>query len=210
MPLYWGGVLLDKLEAVNKILEAIGDPPAAALDTDGDSEVSYAERHLDQADREIQQRGWTFNTRREVTLTAQVLDNSTYRIVVPGNILRLIAATSHSTPQVTVVNGRLFRLDTNTDEWSSGDTVKVDYVEQVRFELIPLPIADYIVAAAADRHNRRRTRIPDLYAVLGGELVAKRVQALQHEGDDSRLNLLETTESRRFKGNRMPLPHAPS
>lgn len=56
------------LEAVNEILEAIGEPAAAALDTGGTSIEADAERTLDKIDKRVQRWGWAVNEQDEVTL----------------------------------------------------------------------------------------------------------------------------------------------
>lgn len=57
------------LEAVNEILEAIGEPPVSALDTGGTSEEAEAETYLDRASERIQRMGWFANTIEDVELT---------------------------------------------------------------------------------------------------------------------------------------------
>lgn len=56
------------LEAVNKILRTIGEPKASALDTGGTSIEAEAEEFLDDANTEIQGRGWMTNTTRDYEL----------------------------------------------------------------------------------------------------------------------------------------------
>jgi hypothetical protein len=59
---------MTKLEAVNEILEALGEPPVNALDTGGDSIVAEAESTLDSEGRRVQNRGWYINTEQRRTL----------------------------------------------------------------------------------------------------------------------------------------------
>lgn len=59
---------MTKLEAVNEILEAVGEPPASALDTGGTSIEAEAEDTLDKIDKRIQKVGWAVNEQNEVTL----------------------------------------------------------------------------------------------------------------------------------------------
>ena len=53
---------MTKLDAVNEILESVGEPPAAALNTGGNSEIADAERFLDRQVKTILARGWWCNT----------------------------------------------------------------------------------------------------------------------------------------------------
>ncbi len=52
------------LQAVNRIVRVIGEPPFPALDTGGTSVAAEAETLLDEMSMEIQTRGWHENTRR--------------------------------------------------------------------------------------------------------------------------------------------------
>ena len=57
------------LEAVNEIIEAIGEPRATALDTGGTSDVADAERVLDRESRRVQgERWWHTNPYRKFAL----------------------------------------------------------------------------------------------------------------------------------------------
>lgn len=49
------------LEAVNAILEVIGESPVSTLDTGGTSEAGEAETFLDRSRKDILALGWSFN-----------------------------------------------------------------------------------------------------------------------------------------------------
>ena len=53
---------LTTLQAVNELLDAVGEHPFAAVDTGGTSVAGQAERFLDAANIRIQTRGWYANT----------------------------------------------------------------------------------------------------------------------------------------------------
>lgn len=72
---------MNRLSAVNEILECIGEPPAAVLDTGGGSEVADAERILDRENRHTQTRGWIINETKDK------------RILVPETVLTLASVT---------------------------------------------------------------------------------------------------------------------
>jgi len=60
--------MTSRLDAVNEILEALGEPPVDMLDTGGSSIVAEAETVLDRETRRIQKRGWYVNTEFRRTL----------------------------------------------------------------------------------------------------------------------------------------------
>lgn len=57
---------MTKLEAINEMLEWIGQPPVTALDTGGTTDEAEAENTLDRISQKVQQRGWYWNTELDV------------------------------------------------------------------------------------------------------------------------------------------------
>lgn len=72
---------MTKLEAVNEVLQAVGEGPVEELDTGGDTVIADAERILDQESRRVQSRGWAANTEHGRTLHV-----ATHRLAVTGEI----------------------------------------------------------------------------------------------------------------------------
>lgn len=62
---------MTKLDAVNEMLEALGEPPVSALETGLATDAGEAETILDRTSKRIQAQGWVQNTnaREKVTLT---------------------------------------------------------------------------------------------------------------------------------------------
>lgn len=75
-----------KLEAVNAMLAAIGQAPANSLSTTGSLDVSIAVQTLERVNREVQTRGWHFNTDKGFKLSP---DGSTGKIAVTPNIMQI-------------------------------------------------------------------------------------------------------------------------
>lgn len=59
---------MNKLDAVNRILQGLGDPAVTALDTGGVTDAGEAESFLDRANIEVQREGWGANMRQQITL----------------------------------------------------------------------------------------------------------------------------------------------
>lgn len=51
----------EELAAINDMLAAIGESPVNSLEGDMNADVSNARRILNNINREVQSRGWTFN-----------------------------------------------------------------------------------------------------------------------------------------------------
>lgn len=135
---------ITKLEAVNRMLAAIKEQPVSSVEGTGSDFVEMAIAKLDLTSSIVQAQGWTFNTLYEVELTLGV-DNT---IEFPDNTLAIIRAYSgRLLERVSEVNGKLFDVDNNTDEWT--DNVTVDYIVKREWENLPFWIQNYIMAKSA-------------------------------------------------------------
>jgi hypothetical protein len=59
-----------KLEAVNTMLALVGEDAVNSLDTNVSADVALAIRTLEEQNRQVQVRGWHWNTENEATITA--------------------------------------------------------------------------------------------------------------------------------------------
>ena len=58
---------MTRLEAVNAILNAVGDTPINTLEDDESVEVAIINEMIDFTSRSLQSQGWDFNTIPEIT-----------------------------------------------------------------------------------------------------------------------------------------------
>lgn len=139
------------LEAVNELLTAIGTTPVNNLDAPGLTDAAIAKDVIENVGREIQSRGWAFNTERSYTLTP-----SSNKIAVPSNATRvtpaLPAGNNPGEPvQFTIRSDggtmRLYNLITNSFTFTA--TVKADIVWLYAFEALPESARRYITIRAA-------------------------------------------------------------
>lgn len=186
---------MTKLDAVNIVLRGLGRAGVSSLDTDGASDAAQAERVLDAVDIEIQSRGWVFNTRFEVTLSPDGSDH----IALPDGCITIDADGSDSWRRVTQVGGRLFDLDNNTDEFE-GDLI-VTHVSRYEFSCIPHPVQEYIAAKAAVDYNAFYGH-PSRAGQLHLDLDRKKGRAFRFDNGVGDVNVLDSVESRRVRGDR--------
>ncbi|MDE3021851.1 MAG: hypothetical protein KGI54_08330 [Pseudomonadota bacterium] len=132
------------LEAINRMLATIGEAPVNSLNTNGLGDVALALAALQEAAREVQERGWNFNTDERVNLP---LDVNGY-IWVPTNALRI---KPEADQQIRVaVRGnppQLWDKDHNTFVWTSS-TLLFRIVYMFDFESLPDVFRRYIAIKA--------------------------------------------------------------
>jgi len=137
-------VPINELQAVNMLLAAIGEAAVSSLETATTVDVTQAKNLLSNINREVQQKGWHFNTEWDVVLS---LDSDS-RIPLGTSILSIYSPT-----KLTTIRGRegssfLYDLDNNTFTWgaSVNDAVTITLLD---FEDIPQTARQYITSKAA-------------------------------------------------------------
>ena len=137
-------VPVNELQAVNMLLAAIGEAAVSSLETATTVDVTQAKNLLSNINREVQQKGWHFNTEWDVVLS---LDSDS-RIPLGTSILSIYSPT-----KLTTIRGRegssfLYDLDNNTFTWgaSVNDAVTITLLD---FEDIPQTARQYITSKAA-------------------------------------------------------------
>jgi hypothetical protein len=137
-------VPINELQAVNMLLSAIGEAAVSSLETATTVDVTQAKNLLSNINREVQQKGWHFNTEWDVILS---LDSDS-RIPLGTSILSIYSPT-----KLTTIRGRegssfLYDLDNNTFTWgaSVNDAVTITLLD---FEDIPQTARQYITSKAA-------------------------------------------------------------
>mgnify|MGYP001257555743 FL=1 len=141
---HFSTVPITELEAVNMLLAAVGESAVSSLETATTVDVTQAKNLLSNISREVQQKGWHFNTEWDVVLS---LDSNS-RIPLGTSILSV-----YSSSKLTTIRGRegspfLYDLDNNTFTWTTSinDAVTITLLD---FEDIPQTARQYITAKAS-------------------------------------------------------------
>tara|TARA_Y100000294_G_C8551283_1_gene335414 strand:- start:436 stop:1041 length:606 start_codon:yes stop_codon:yes gene_type:complete len=141
---HFSTVPITELEAVNMLLAAVGESAVSSLETATTVDVTQAKNLLSNISREVQQKGWHFNTEWDVVLS---LDSNS-RIPLGTSILSV-----YSPSKLTTIRGRegspfLYDLDNNTFTWTTSinDAVTITLLD---FEDIPQTARQYITAKAS-------------------------------------------------------------
>lgn len=149
---------LDRLGAVNLMIENIGQAPLNTLTGTLTADISLALNILDRETRRVQAKGWHFNTENEYPLQPDVNGN----VAVPDNISRadfdttLYSRSSYD----AVIRGsgttrRLYDRKNRTFAWIVGTTLKLSVTLILPFDEIPDEARDYITIRAARRFQQR-------------------------------------------------------
>ena len=171
-----------ELDAVNQILSSVGQSSVTTLDLQN-PEVGIVLNTLREVNKTVQSEGWTFNTERHYSLTA---DSITFEIEYPENALSIDTHrhTHYDDYNPVRRNGKLYDRNKHTYEWKDGTdprTITVDVVWYWDFTEVPPAIQAYITARSARLCAIRMIGDQTIYALLQEEEIAARAAALEHE-----------------------------
>ena len=135
---------ITELEAINMMLAAIGEAAVSSLDTATTVEVTQAKNLLSNINREVQQKGWHFNTEWDVSLSRDA-DN---RIPIGSSVLSVYVESELTT--IRGIDGQMFLydLDNNTFTWTKNLTKAVT-ITLLEFQNAPQTLRQYVTAKAA-------------------------------------------------------------
>lgn len=185
------------LDAVNEILEAIGEPPVDALDTNGNSDEAQAEATLNRWTERILRRGWFQNTIIEKEYTPDGSDQ-----IEMTDVLDFRHTTYSAWLKMAIRNGYLYDTENQRDTWPDLSSVKLDVILDVDFDDLTPALRTYIIAVTAQAFERFKKRGIVDAQLLQQTATDARVAALQEDGDMRQTDLLGTVEARNVLGER--------
>lgn len=166
---------MTELEAVNRMLEAIGSPPVLTVpESDDGSEEWQAKTILDAENEQVQARGWATNTVDSRTMTP----NGSDQIDLTG-ILSFEAVGSFKGKRYASRGGLLYDVENDTNIFSGTVTLKV--IDLLDFTDLPTNLAYLVAIRAAQRFQRsvKQSRIAD--AITQDELQGALRKAMRED-----------------------------
>lgn len=135
---------MTELEAVNTMLTVIGESPINSLTSvTGNANISIAQQVLREISREVQERGWTWNTDDEVDLTR----NEDDELAVPLNALLCVPDGDYASSYGVQRGGRMYDTENNTYVWTDDMTCRI--IRFLDWTYLPQAARWYITVRAA-------------------------------------------------------------
>ena len=141
---------MQKLEAVNKMLVAIGLTSVSSIDGNQHPAVVDAVVVLDGVDNKIQARGWYFNTDYNLTLAH---NEGTGEVIVPATTLAVNPTDTFS----SLVQRGTKLYDRKNATFVIGESVEVTLIQLLDFTYLPENAAEYISDRATRDFIRDKT-----------------------------------------------------
>lgn len=169
--------LTTELDAVNIMLEAIGESPVNQLATPGQVEVSKAVSHLHAVSREVQSKGWWFNEEHDYPL----LPDTTKTIYLSPNMLKVTLPKWET--KYTQRGNRLYNRDTHS--YVVEQTLYATIVLFLGFEELPETARRYIAARAAKEFQALIFATPNVdVALTRAEMAAMAELSSEQDSND--------------------------
>lgn len=164
---------MTELDAVNLVLEALGESPVASTDLRHPT-VALALRHIRRLQEALLAESWYFNTVK-ATLTPDV--NS--KIVLPASYLSVskISPLSAWATQLPIRSGYLLNIDTNSLVW--GGPIVVSAKLDLSFSDLPVAAQQAIAYRAA--YTAYASDVGDAGAAIWGQLAQESYANLSAE-----------------------------
>jgi len=141
-----------KLDAVNSLLTAVGEYPITNIEADI-AESQIAVQTLDEVSRELQSRGWSWNTRHKAELTPDANNN----ILIPSNVTRVDATDTYGwtdrNKRYTIRDGKLYDMINFTATFEATCYANMVYLWD--FEDLPEEARRFITLDAKHRYMNR-------------------------------------------------------
>ena len=182
-----------ELSAVNSILGAIGQSPVTSLEFTN-PEIGFIYNLLRDANVDVQNEGWHFNTERHVKYTP---DSVTGKIAITNDILKMDVSDGWVKRSYDVVkrNGYLYDKYDHTDDWSDlSNGIDLDVVRLFSYEDLPSVFKRFIIYRASRMAATQLVNNPQLAQLIGQQEMFARAACVEYEcnqGNHSMFNLPE-------------------
>lgn len=178
-----------KLEAINELLEAIGEAPVNTTENTGLVEADLASSRIDKISRQVQKRGWHWNTLTNYELVPDVNNN----INLPSSTVEVDPTGSSASKDYVQRGTRLYDRENNT--FTITDPVRVDITLLLDFDDLPENARDYITMRAARKFQQRLFGSTELYQFDAEDEQRAWFELLDAESDSADYNMLRDSHT---------------
>lgn len=187
MALFFGVIeMLTKLDAVNIVLNAIGETPVSSL-TSGLPDAEAAESKLDATIKEVLAKGWHQNLERSIVMNR----NKDGEIIVPRQYLRVDTVGKDQTVNVVIrkQNGKRKLFNLSAYSYTFERDLEVDAIIEIEFDSLIFELQNYIAHRAARKFQESSMGSASLdgFAVRQEQEAYAALMDAEAEGEDSNI-----------------------
>jgi hypothetical protein len=181
---------MTELEAVNFMLATIGESPVSSLNESGNVDAVMAFQALNRVSREVQSKGWHFNTESDLKLTPTFPSNE---IRLPSNCVQVDTVGVDKAIDVAQRGLVLYNRIDKTTVFSKS--LLVDMVLLLDWDLLPQAAREYIAIRAARSFQTRSVGGTESFQLTSMEEVEALTNLKKFDGRTRDTNFLSGSES---------------
>jgi len=185
-----------KLEAVNMLLEGIMESPVNSVDGSGLQEADLASVMIDRVSREVQKKGWHWNTLINYTITPDTDGN----IILPSATLGVDTMGPSCNLDLVQRGSKLYDRENNTFE--IGKTVTTELVLNLPYDELPENARWFIAVRATRKFQQKQLGSSELSDFDRGDEQEAYYDMIDEEADTRDYNVLRDSLSVSRKLNR--------
>jgi len=182
--------MLTKLDAVNIILNVIGETPVSSL-TSGLPDAESAETKLDSTIMEVLAKGWQQNTEQNIYMSR----NFEGQIIVPRQYLRIDTMGVDKPINITVrkQNGKRKLFDVRNYTYKFTKDLLVQVLIEIEFEALNFELQNYIAFRAARKFQESAMGSTTLDSFAGRQEQDAYAALLDAEAEGEDTNILTSS-----------------
>ena len=182
--------MLTKLDAVNIILNVIGETPVSSL-TSGLPDAEAAETKLDSTIMEVLAKGWQQNTESDIYMSR----NYDGEIIVPRQYLRVDTTGLDKDINITVrkQNGKRKLFDLRNYTFKFTKDLLVEVLIEIEFEALNFELQNYIAFRSARKFQETAMGSATLDSFAGRQEQEAYAALLDGEAETEDTNILRSS-----------------
>ena len=182
--------MLTKLDAVNIILNVIGETPVSSL-TSGLPDAEAAETKLDSTIMEVLAKGWQQNTESDIYMSR----NYDGEIIVPRQYLRVDTTGIDKDINITVrkQNGKRKLFDLRNYTFKFTKDLLVEVLIEIEFESLNFELQNYIAFRSARKFQETAMGSATLDSFAGRQEQEAYAALLDGEAETEDTNILRSS-----------------
>lgn len=185
-----------ELDAVNVLLESIGEAPVNSLIGEVIDDVAIARNKISQVSRSLQSTGWGFNTEVNYPLLRSTDTDTLNQILLPANAIRLKIVDVSSNP--TQRGARLYNRVLFGYTFTS-DLTATEMVIMLPFDELPEQARQYITLTAARLFSDGSTQDGTIGGLMARDEVIALSALMDYEADTEGSSIFDNRELAQIK-----------
>ena len=172
------------------MLSAIGEAPVNQLDTTTNAEARIAKQILDEVSRDVQSRGWHFNTEPDYTLTRTGADE----LELPSTCVRF-DVKGQDYPDIDVAQRGSKLYDRKNHTFVFSQDLKGEIMFLLAFTDLPQPARYYITTRSSRIFQDRVVGSPEMLRILAADEATAQASLKDFDDDTADYTIFDNLDS---------------